>query len=33
MVITIPLSYTLESIKVSAGARNFSYSGDTLKDI
>jgi Peptidase family M23 len=35
MVITnyIPPSYTLESIEVSAGARKFSYSGDTLKDM
>jgi murein DD-endopeptidase MepM/ murein hydrolase activator NlpD len=35
MVITnyIPPSYTLDSIAVSAGARQFSYSGDTLKDM
>ena len=35
MVITnyIPPSYTLDSIDVSAGARTFSYSGDTLKDM
>src|SRR5260221_9883612 len=35
MVITnyIPPSYTLDSIEVSAGAKKFSYSGDTLRNM
>src|SRR5689334_4742455 len=35
MVITnyVPLAYTLESITVDAGARQFSYSGEALKEM